>query len=87
MESQVFTYVQSAYAALTLGNTLLAVLLYIATQFAYQAIYYNYFHPLAAFPGPFWAGATRLWIAYHDLKGQEHLACEELGRRYGKAFP
>lgn len=28
-------------------------------------IYLRYFHPLAKYPGPFWASVTNFWKAYH----------------------
>lgn len=52
-------------------------------SFVYQIIYYRFFHPLRNFPGPFWASVTRLWIAYHNILGDE---CElelALHKRYG----
>lgn len=53
----------SRIVATSLGLLVLRVL--------YQIIYYRFFHPLSAFPGPFWASVTRLWGAYHDLIGDE----------------
>ena len=49
----------------------------------YQVVYYRFCHPLKDFPGPFWASTTRLWIAYHSLKGDEHTLLWELHQKYG----
>jgi benzoate 4-monooxygenase len=28
-------------------------------------VYHRFFHPLAGYPGPFWASITNLWKVYH----------------------
>ena len=87
MESSTSTSVQLAYSILTIRNIVLSILLYVALQCSYQVVYYRFFHPLAKFPGPFWAGVTRLWIAYPDLTGQERpKECQELHKRFGGSF-
>ena len=87
MESSTSTSVQLAYSILTIRNIALSILLYVALQCSYQVVYYRFFHPLAKFPGPFWAGVTRLWIAYPDLTGQERpKECQELHKRFGGSF-
>jgi cytochrome P450 len=68
---------------LTLYNAFLALITYVILQFLHQIIYYRYFHPLSKFPGPFWASVTRLWIAYHNLKGDEYQVVYELHKKYG----
>ena len=60
----------------------LIIVLSIATSFAYQIIYHHFFNPLAKFPGPFWAGVTRLWLAFYDLRGQEQGMTEALHAKY-----
>ena len=85
MESS--TSVQLAYSILTIRNIFLSIVLYVVLQCLYQVVYYRFFHPLAKFPGPFWAGVTRLWVAYPDLTGQERpKECQELHKRFGGSF-
>lgn len=67
-------------------NIILAIGTYFTCCVIYQLIYYRFFHPLRAFPGPFWASVTRLWIAYHNIKADE---CElelSLHRKYGSVL-
>ncbi|KAL1610164.1 hypothetical protein SLS60_001829 [Paraconiothyrium brasiliense] len=71
------------FASLTPLNILLFAISLPVLSFTYQIIYYRFFHPLCNFPGPFWASVTRLWIAYHNILGDE---CElelALHKRYG----
>ena len=56
---------------------------YVLYSVLYQIVYYRFFHPLAAFPGPFWASVTRLWITYVNIRGQEADKCHELHKKYG----
>ena len=87
MESSTSSSFQLAYSILTIRNIVLSILLYVTLQCLYQVVYYRFFHPLAKFPGPFWAGVTRLWVAYPDLTGQERPnECQELHKRYGGSF-
>lgn len=58
-------------------------LAYVLFNFAYQIVYYRFLHPLRNFPGPFWASVTRLWITYHNVKGDEPTTFQDLHRRYG----
>ncbi|KAK8228037.1 cytochrome P450 monooxygenase-like protein [Phyllosticta capitalensis] len=56
------------------------------TWVAWQAMYNIYFHPLARFPGPRAAAATRYWKAWVECF-QEKSFCHELEKlhaRYGK---
>lgn len=56
--------------AFTLLSRIVAIsLALLVFRALHQIIYNRFFHPLSAFPGPFWASVTRLWGAYHDLKG------------------
>lgn len=59
-------------------------IIYTLARFAYQIIHYRFFHPLKAFPGPFWGSVTRLWITYHNVKGDEPKTFQELHRKYGE---
>ncbi|KAH8813633.1 cytochrome P450 [Flagelloscypha sp. PMI_526] len=40
-------------------------------------------HPLAAYPGPFLASITNLWMAYQVLGGKRHLLLMMLHEKYG----
>jgi hypothetical protein len=44
------------------------------------------FHPLAKYPGPWWAGLTDWYSVYHIFKGDRHLDFYRLHERYGKPF-
>lgn len=62
-----------------------------ASFFLYHAglvIYRLYFHPLAKFPGPKLAAASRWWECYQDLftgQGGEYiLQVEEMHNKYGE---
>lgn len=46
-------------------------------------IYQRYFHPLAAFPGPFWASLTDLWQVHQFLTLKQPYHLTELHERYG----
>lgn len=62
----------------------LLILLFVVLQFAHQIVYYHFFHPLSVFPGPFWGGVTRLWIAWHNVRGTELAKTYALTKEYGK---
>ncbi|KAI2790843.1 hypothetical protein POX_c03694 [Penicillium oxalicum] len=68
---------------LTVTNALLSLVAYFVLKLGYQIIYYRFFHPLAAFPGPFWASVTRLWIAKQNLQETEYLTAYDLSKKYG----
>ncbi|KAI0008985.1 cytochrome P450 [Xylariaceae sp. FL0662B] len=51
-----------------------------------QVIYNLYFHPLANYPGPFWARASTLWRFWSSLSGQFHRIIEDSHRKYGPVF-
>lgn len=71
------------YTMALLGLVFALPLAYILLSFAYQIVYYRFLHPLRDFPGPFWASVTRLWITYHNVKGDEPMTFQQLHRRYG----
>ncbi|KAJ4301925.1 hypothetical protein N0V90_004021 [Kalmusia sp. IMI 367209] len=61
----------------------------VAAYFLYamwRVVYNMYFHPLAKFPGPWWAGATSYGEAYFDMvKGGRFFAeVEAMHARYGR---
>ncbi|KAF2842058.1 flavonoid 3',5'-hydroxylase [Patellaria atrata CBS 101060] len=68
---------------LTISNVVVGFLVCIVIRAVYQVVYYRFFHPLRAFPGPFWGSVTRLWIAYHNFKATELAQCQALHKRYG----
>lgn len=71
------------YSKVTFGNVLLAFVAFISFRVVRQIVYYRFFHPLSKFPGPFWASVTRLWVAYHNIKGDEPYVEHELHKKYG----
>ncbi len=40
-------------------------------------------HPLARYPGPFFAKFTDIWLAYYAWKGSRHLAFQNAHEQYG----
>jgi hypothetical protein len=74
-------------ALLSFANLVLAGLAYITWLALYQVVHYQFFHPLSKFPGPFWAGVTRLWITYHNVKADEHEVIYNLHKKYGAYSP
>ena len=76
-------FAENALSLLTVTNVFLSFVAYIVLNFAYQIVYYRFFHPLSVFPGPFWASVTRLWIALQNLQETEYLTLYELSKRYG----
>ncbi|KAK5631624.1 hypothetical protein RRF57_007338 [Xylaria bambusicola] len=51
-----------------------------------KGIYNLYFHPLANFPGPFWARASLFWRFWHTMGGRSHRAIEKQHKKYGLVF-
>jgi hypothetical protein len=49
----------------------------------WYVIYQRYFHPLASFPGPFWASISPLWRAYHLVVGDTPTLLVDLHAKYG----
>ncbi|KAI1879080.1 hypothetical protein JX265_003257 [Neoarthrinium moseri] len=46
-------------------------------------VYQRYFHPLACYPGPFWASITDLWQVYQFWTLRQPYTLTELHERYG----
>lgn len=55
----------------------------VLAQLIYQIVYYRYFHPLSKFPGPFWGGVTRIWLALQFYRGVEIETEMKLHAKYG----
>ncbi|PWY94814.1 cytochrome P450 pisatin demethylase [Aspergillus sclerotioniger CBS 115572] len=49
-----------------------------------RVAYLCYFHPLARYPGPFWARFTNLWRFFTFLGGHHHLSEQQLHEKYGR---
>lgn len=47
-------------------------------------IYQSWFHPLAAYPGPFFAKLTDLYSVVHALRGDRHEDLYQLHQRHGR---
>ncbi|KAI1098801.1 cytochrome P450 [Jackrogersella minutella] len=62
-------------------------ILALATTVAVLHLTYNlYFHPLANFPGPFWARASLLWRFWHTMRGRSHRVIQRTHEKYGPVF-
>ncbi|KNG89231.1 cytochrome P450 [Aspergillus nomiae NRRL 13137] len=59
------------------------ILVGIVTYWAVWIIYTRWFHPLAKFPGPFWASITRVWTLLHVLPGNAEKRQMKLHAKYG----
>ncbi|GMF77394.1 unnamed protein product [Aspergillus oryzae] len=57
------------------------------TYWAVWIIYTRWFHPLAKFPGPFWASVTRAWTLLHVLHGDAEKRQMKLHAKYGLVPP
>ena len=77
------TLISAFLSKLSIGNAFLLLCAFVTYCVLYQVIYYRFFHPLAKFPGPFWGSVTRMWIAYHNIKGDECAVFTELIKKHG----
>ncbi|KAL4963142.1 putative P450 monooxygenase [Aspergillus stella-maris] len=66
-----------------LSSIILSALSLAIVYISCQIIYYKLFHPLRHYPGPFWAGVTTLWTAWHVFWGRETLLHWEIREKYG----
>lgn len=66
-------------------TALSALIVYLLYRVLYHILYSVWWHPLAAFPGPFWAGITRLWIAWQNYQGKEATTIYELHKKFGQS--
>ena len=64
----------------------LLALTLLVLSILYQVIYNHFFHPLSSYPGPFFAGVTRIWIAWHNYFEVETKVCWDLVQRHGARF-
>ncbi|KAI7787587.1 isotrichodermin c-15 hydroxylase [Diaporthe eres] len=52
--------------------------------FAAGKLFYNLFlHPLRKYPGPFFAGSTRAYYLFYDVRGLSHWKVNEWHQKYG----
>lgn len=58
------------------------VVAYIITTVTYRL----YFHPLAKYPGPFWARVSSFPSYWHTLKKDRHIWLWRLQEEYGKHY-
>ncbi|KAF2470541.1 benzoate 4-monooxygenase cytochrome-like protein P450 [Lindgomyces ingoldianus] len=63
---------------------ILAVGVPILTHSLVVAAYRSIWHPLAKYPGPWWATLTDWYSVYHIIKGDRHIDFYRLHERYGK---
>ncbi|KAK8116211.1 cytochrome P450 [Apiospora sp. TS-2023a] len=77
--SQTFGQVRASGAPLLVLAVPLAILLWAVGKVVCNV----YFHPLAAYPGPWLARATRLYHAYYDIKGVSVWKVKDWHEKYG----
>ncbi|KAJ6023644.1 Cytochrome P450 E-class group I [Penicillium canescens] len=68
---------------LTFYDLLHGLGLLLATYWIGWIVYTRVFHPLARFPGPFWASVSRAWIVRSVIRGNTHKTQRMLHTRYG----
>lgn len=64
-------------------TTALIICTYAFGLFTSIVIYRKYFHRLRHFPGPWAAGATKLWHVWKCRTGKNYLVLEDLHKQYG----
>jgi hypothetical protein len=58
----------------------------LAVTYTLYTIYYRlYLHPLAKYPGPFWAKLSDLPSFYYTIKQDRHVWLLRLQQQYGKS--
>ncbi|EME80913.1 uncharacterized protein MYCFIDRAFT_32845 [Pseudocercospora fijiensis CIRAD86] len=67
-------------------NILALAVAIITIAVSTTAIYRLYLHPLAKFPGPFWARLTTIPSYWHTHKGDRHVWLWRLQQQYGTTF-
>lgn len=71
------------FAALSTMQILQLVLLVPIGFLFCGAVYRRYFHPLATYPGPFWASITRWWMVREIFSGKHEHHVRALHKKYG----
>ncbi|KAM0562878.1 hypothetical protein ACHAPJ_001718 [Fusarium lateritium] len=65
----------------------LALVAFLALGWIVATVVYRlYFHPLAKFPGPFWARISAIPAYYHTRKQNRHIWFLQLQQKYGPTF-
>ncbi|KAI1434149.1 cytochrome P450 [Xylaria sp. CBS 124048] len=67
-------------------NLSVVVPTFLVVLFVTQLAYNLFFHPLAKYPGPFWARASTLWRFRWSMSGRFHRVIEDNHRKYGPVF-
>lgn len=62
---------------------ILVAALFAVTYLAAVLIYGLFFAPLSEIPGPRLTAVTRLWLMYHEFKGDRTIQIDTLHSRYG----
>ena len=75
--------VDSLLSHLFLYLPALTLLFILVTIFIATAAYSYFFHPYADIPGPFWAKASRLWLARQVFRGDIDKSQRALHQKYG----
>ncbi|KAK0377918.1 isotrichodermin C-15 hydroxylase [Colletotrichum limetticola] len=69
-------YVQITFSGFLLGLAVTSAVIYVAYQ--------RFLHPLAGYPGPFWASVTDLWQVNQFLSLKQPYNLTELHEKYGE---
>ncbi|KAJ5797590.1 benzoate 4-monooxygenase cytochrome P450 [Penicillium pulvis] len=73
--------VQAVLSLTSFWGLVLNLICVVTTSYV---IYQAWFHPLAAYPGPFFAKLTDLYSVVHALRGDRHEDLYQLHQRYGR---
>ena len=93
MPNAVFKFVHSLYYDTTASvqSVLFALIAAVLTWLCWSAFYNVYLHPLARFPGPKLAAASKYWLFYQEFVKGASLSDirDELHAQYGalRFFP
>lgn len=68
---------------LTVSHVLWSILVVLATPLLYRILYTQFFHPLAKFPGPWYATSTSLYGAIISVRKEEPEFLRSLVKKYG----
>lgn len=69
-------YVQITFSGFLLGLAVTSAVIYV--------VYQRFLHPLAGYPGPFWASVTDLWQVNQFLSLKQPYNLTELHETYGE---